>query len=121
MNAQQAGAREPTLEDRLPPRRTLTIASLNNQLTTENLQKDPNQTVEFYAGEGSMSKEDSDEDSDSQETHQRNAIKNECIILDTNPYKTKWDLWVVIVLLFVAFTLPWRIAFYENDSTLSRL
>lgn len=48
----------------------------------------------------------------------RNEHRNECIILDTNPYKTKWDLWIVIVLLFVAFTLPWRIAFYETDSTL---
>lgn len=78
--------------------------------------------MEYYAGDGSVLSDDlSDEGSDSQETHQRNALKNECIILDTNPYKTKWDLWVVIVLLFVAFTLPWRIAFYENDSTLWKI
>lgn len=41
-----------------------------------------------------------------------------CIIMPEDGWKVKWDMWVVIVLIFVAFTLPVRIAFYETDSTL---
>jgi hypothetical protein len=43
--------------------------------------------------------------------------KSECIIPSEHPWKTKWDLWIVIVLFFVAITLPYRIAFAEKDST----
>lgn len=45
------------------------------------------------------------------------TYKNErCIILpDTSKWKQRWDFYIVIVLLFVAVTLPYRLAFYEKD------
>lgn len=43
-------------------------------------------------------------------------IKKRWFIDEDNPHKIKWDTWVVIVLLFVAATLPFRIAFYDKDS-----
>jgi len=43
--------------------------------------------------------------------------KSECIIPSDHSWKTRWDLWIVIVLFFVAITLPYRIAFAEKDST----
>jgi hypothetical protein len=38
-----------------------------------------------------------------------------CVISAENPIKQKWDAWMVLVLFFVAITLPYRIAFSEKD------
>lgn len=40
-----------------------------------------------------------------------------CLILPENKWKIKWDFWLIFVLIFVAFTLPYRIAFSEDDDT----
>ena len=34
-------------------------------------------------------------------------------------YKLIWDVFMMIILLFVAVILPYRMAFYDNDSSLS--
>lgn len=47
--------------------------------------------------------------------------KNQCIITHKAAWKIKWDVWIILVLLFVAVTLPVRIAFYETDSTLWKI
>lgn len=44
--------------------------------------------------------------------------KLSCLIFPENTYKMKWDFWIAVVLVFVAFSLPVRIAFYEKDSML---
>lgn len=38
-------------------------------------------------------------------------------IMPDNGYKTKWDIWVVFVLLYVAFTLPYQVAFQDEPNT----
>ena len=45
-------------------------------------------------------------------------MRQNCVISAENKYKTNWDLWIILVLFFVAITLPYRIAFSEKDSTL---
>lgn len=42
--------------------------------------------------------------------------KEHCIVLPSNVWHKRWDVWVVAVLLFVAITMPYRIAFYDNDN-----
>lgn len=51
-------------------------------------------------------------------TRSTSIKKASCIIAEDNNYKNFWDLWIVFVLLFVAVTLPYRIAFSEKDSIL---
>jgi len=47
----------------------------------------------------------------------KNQIQREkCIILADNPRKLKWDIWLIFVLFWVAFTLPYRIAFADDDN-----
>jgi hypothetical protein len=37
------------------------------------------------------------------------------LIVPDNVWKVRWDLWIVLVLLFVAVTLPYRVAFFDKD------
>ena len=38
-------------------------------------------------------------------------VPQKWIIYPENSYKLKWDFWIVLILFFVAITLPARIAF----------
>ena len=44
-------------------------------------------------------------------------MRENCVISQENRYKSYWDMWIIVVLFFVAITLPYRIAFSEKDST----
>ena len=55
--------------------------------------------------------DEKDEENDEEDQYQEDISKAEkpkskCIIQPHNEHKVKWDLWVVIVLFFVAMTLP---------------
>lgn len=39
------------------------------------------------------------------------------MIYPDNKHKSKWDLWIVIILLFVAIYVPLRIAYVEDKET----
>jgi len=43
-------------------------------------------------------------------------LKSRWVILQNNKYKFIWDLWIVLILVFVAFVVPYRLAFFEGDS-----
>lgn len=44
-----------------------------------------------------------------------------CTIMPDNSYKTKWDIWVVFILLYVALTLPYQVAFQEESNTRAKV
>lgn len=40
---------------------------------------------------------------------------NGCIILPDDPGKSKWDVLILVILLFTSIATPFRIAFSEDD------
>ena len=42
--------------------------------------------------------------------------KKNCIIPSGNKYKIAWDMWVLLLLLFISLVVPVRLAFVEEDS-----
>lgn len=43
------------------------------------------------------------------------STKPYCIILPTSTWKLVWDLFVLILLLFVSVIVPFRLAYYPTD------
>jgi hypothetical protein len=39
-----------------------------------------------------------------------------CLIYPDNSLKTKWDAWIIMILIFIAVTLPYRLAFSDEDN-----
>lgn len=48
---------------------------------------------------------------------QPNTALAKCTIDPRNDWKTRWDLWIVFVLCFVAMTLPFQIGFVDDPGT----
>jgi len=42
--------------------------------------------------------------------------KRECVISPNNSYKVKWDVWIILVLIVVAITLPYNIGFIDKPN-----
>jgi hypothetical protein len=42
-------------------------------------------------------------------------VRNKIILLPDDPFKTRWEILVSLILIFTAITTPYRIAFVEND------
>ena len=45
-----------------------------------------------------------------------NKIQSKCIIMSGNPYKIFWDLFILVLLLLVCIIVPYRLAFYPDQS-----
>jgi hypothetical protein len=43
--------------------------------------------------------------------------KPRCIILQNNKYKIWWDLFIMIILIFISIVVPFRLAFVEDDDS----
>ena len=41
--------------------------------------------------------------------------QSSCIILQSNPYKIYWDVWILVLLLGVSIIVPWRVAFNDIE------
>ena len=42
--------------------------------------------------------------------------KARCIILPTNVYKQRWDIYIAIILLIISIYVPLRVSFFDNFS-----
>lgn len=45
----------------------------------------------------------------------KEKVKKKWLILDDDPWKIKWDIFVFVMLIFTAFVVPLRLAFSETD------
>ena len=48
---------------------------------------------------------------------QKTKVRSKCIIMAGNPKKVFWDLFVLVLLLLVCIIVPYRLAFYPDQST----
>jgi hypothetical protein len=47
----------------------------------------------------------------------KSEVKPRCLILQNNKYKIWWDLFVMIILIFISIVVPFRLAFVEDDDS----
>ena len=48
---------------------------------------------------------------------QKTKVRSKCIIMSGNPRKVFWDLFVLVLLLLVCIIVPYRLAFYPEQSS----
>jgi len=47
----------------------------------------------------------------------KDKADKKCIIMQNNPYKMMWDVWVLFLLLIVSMVVPMRLAFANEETT----
>ena len=60
----------------------------------------------------------SEEDKDEPEKELNGNAGNQrkCLIMPSNPYKFKWDIWVIFWLIFTAMAIPYQVGFMEKPN-----
>ena len=43
-------------------------------------------------------------------------MKKSCLIDPNNPWKMRFDIYILFIMLFTAIVVPWRLAFHSEDS-----
>lgn len=43
-------------------------------------------------------------------------VNKKCLLLPDDPFKTRWEIFISLILIFTAISTPYRIAFIENES-----
>ena len=39
-----------------------------------------------------------------------------CIVMSNNGYKILWDIYILVLLLFISLVVPWRLAFNDSEA-----
>lgn len=43
-------------------------------------------------------------------------VNKSCLLLPDDPFKTKWEIYISLILVFTAISTPYRIAFVDSDN-----